>query len=194
MKGLRLAAVLLTLVVGGVAVSGSEAGWEARAAAATPASACEDASATVQVPQGWSLVESGLTRLIADAVAPDTIATDLWTSGDYTRAVGPVEGFTSAGTTGAWVYSPRTVWVRLQGNCPLLSAPSYSLVLFANEWQIIGNRTVGRVRVTTPDGMPFVMWAYDPDAGYRLTTTLEPGQGAWAISRTTTSALILAAQ
>ncbi len=166
-----------------VAVSMLEAGPAGGLVAATPTPPppaeppppCPHPTRTVTVPAGWSLVETDLTNLIANAVAPATIDTYTWDGMEYMHTAGPVVVH-SAFTAGAWVNSPATVTVTDLHLCNPI--PTFAFQLPANEWRIIANIA------TTPEqasGMD-ELWVYDQTTGYYQTDILQPGQGAWAIS------------
>jgi PKD repeat protein len=77
---------------------------------------------------------------------------------------------------GYWAYFSAAATITLSGTPPALP---FTAMLPPNQYVMIGNPSPTQaVTVTGAD----VVYAYDPASGYAATTTLRPGQGAWAFS------------
>jgi hypothetical protein len=75
---------------------------------------------------------------------------------------------------GYWAYFGGTGYQML----PVSGSRSLTLNLPALQWVMIGNSRGTSATVTGAD----VVYAYAPTTGYIATSTLSPGQGAWAFS------------
>jgi len=76
---------------------------------------------------------------------------------------------------GYWAYFTRDATVQLTGS----GSPFYSAVVAPHKWFLLGNdSSSGPMRVLGAEAV----YEYDtPNAQYRMSTTLEPGQGAWVL-------------
>jgi len=106
------------------------------------------------------------------------------TDGGYQLVPGgtpPVGAALPAGA-GAWVFLP----VRTTLTLTSYGARSLAIPIPPEQWVTLANPGDAEVTVAGAD----VVYAYDPSGGYSQTTTLSPGQGAWAWSRSGGTALL----
>lgn len=132
------------------------------------------------VPAGWNLVggPSGWNLQAEPDLAPlPSLLGSFYTyqAGDSDYEIIPVNVPLLAGIG---------VWAHLSSPMPVLQTPGSFLVyvtipLPPNHWVMIGNPGLGPARVAGAD----VVYTYDSQKGtYMQSTTLGPGQGAWAWS------------
>jgi hypothetical protein len=137
--------------------------------AASPSST--SVAGTVTYHAGWNLVSAPAGTVITGAQSP------LFTlqPGDTNYQSVPSSGPTQLGY-GYWALFSKDTQVTLGPG----SADSYSLELPAGQFVMIGNPSGSRpVTVTGADSV----YTFDPlQNRYSDATTLQPGQGAWAIS------------
>jgi hypothetical protein len=160
---LSSAAILLVSLAGGATVT---------ADAATGSGAAQGAAGrTVTFGAGYNMigVPSG-TAVSADSVlAFDTAANS------YTQLG---SGDSLSGGRGYWAYFSADTPVTL----PAGSNASITVAASAGKWQLIGNPSGTTLALVTGAAEVF---AFDAVAGqYMGVTTLQPGQGAWALSPT----------
>jgi hypothetical protein len=100
--------------------------------------------------------------------------------GIYTFPAGAT-GYTSAGSgasqpgVGYWEYFNQLTPVSYPGQGP----QTFTVTLPAAQYVLIGNPAGTLMLVTGADAL----YTYDPIQGYQTATVLQPGQGAWAFSR-----------
>jgi len=159
---LSSAAILLVSIMGSATVA---------AEAATGSGAAQGAAGrTVTFSAGYNMigVPSG-TAVNADSVlAFDTAANS------YTQLG---SGDSLSGGRGYWAYFSGDIPVTL----PAGSNASITVAASAGKWQLIGNPSGTTPALVTGADEVF---AFDAVAGqYMAVTSLQPGQGAWALSR-----------
>jgi len=159
---LSSAAILLVSIAGGATVT---------ADAATGSGAAQGAAGqTVTFGAGYNMigVPSG-TAVSADSVlAFDTAANN------YTQLG---SGDSLSGGRGYWAYFSADTPVTL----PAGTNASITVAASAGKWQLIGNPSGTTPALVTGADEVF---AFDAVAGqYMAVTTLQPGQGAWALSQ-----------
>jgi hypothetical protein len=76
--------------------------------------------------------------------------------------------------SGYWAYFDAAT----AGTIPVSNSQTLSIGLPAGQWVMIGNAGNTVATVTGAD----VVYIYSASSGYQATTSLVPGQGAWAIS------------
>ncbi|HZU75401.1 MAG TPA: PKD domain-containing protein, partial [Dehalococcoidia bacterium] len=139
-------------------------------ATATPAAAAS-AGVTVTYPAGWNLVAGPEGTMFTQSTSP----LYTFTAGASSYAVVPcMQGVHAA--QGYWAYFASPATVQLGAG----SDGQFTATLPAGQFITIGNPSPDKpVDLQGAD----LVYTYDPNAGYRATTTLAPGQGAWAYSR-----------
>jgi hypothetical protein len=123
----------------------------------------------VSYPAGWSIVAGPSGTALSGYVGP------LYTyqPGDTDYAVlGADEPLVPS--EGYWAYFGGTGYQTV----PLSGSRSITLNLPALQWVMIGNSRGTSATVTGADAV----YVYAPTTGYVATSTLSPGQGAWAFS------------
>lgn len=124
---------------------------------------------TVTYPAGWNLVAGPTGTVITGNIGP------LYTyqANDTAYEVIP-SGTPLQSGQGYWAYfnAPTTVTI------PLAASNTMTVSIPSSHFIMIGNATNKTVTVSGAD----VVYTYTTSAGYQATTTLQPGQGAWAFS------------
>jgi arylsulfatase A-like enzyme len=125
-------------------------------------------AAATTYPAGWNLVSGPAGSTLSGAMG------SLYTlqPGDTAYETLPVDTPLKGGW-GYWAYFPTGGSMQ-----PSADASSYSVVLTPGAWTMIGNPSGSAA--ATVSGAQSVL-GYTPGTGYQATTTLVPGQGAWAI-------------
>jgi hypothetical protein len=124
---------------------------------------------TIPTTVGWNLV-AGPTGATVNGGSGAMYS---WQAGDTQyQTFGP--GTTLQAAQGYWAYFTTPGSVSLPPSGPQTA----TVQLPASSWVMIGNPGTAPVTVTGAD----VVYTYNPTGGYAPTTTLQPGQGAWAIS------------
>lgn len=80
-----------------------------------------------------------------------------------------------AAPEGYWAYFPSATTVTL----PTVAAQATTLVLPPGHYTMVGDPFDGPAVLTGADAVS----TYSASTGYESTTTLQPGQGAWVLSR-----------
>lgn len=122
---------------------------------------------------GWNLIAAPPGTALSAAQAP------LFTlqPGDANyEGIDPATGTTVAGA-GYWAYFPRAVTVTPAAG----SADTYRVTVPPGQYILIGDPS--GTLPSTVSGSDDTL-TYDPANGYQHTTTLQPGQGAWAFALT----------
>jgi PKD repeat protein len=121
---------------------------------------------TVTYQSGWNLVAGPTGSTINGASNP----LYTWQSGftSYQTA------FTAQAGFGYWAFFTTPVTVTI----PFTGVQSITKALQPSQFIMIGNSSSSPATVTGAD----IVYAYNPVSGYQPTTTLQPGQGAWALS------------
>jgi len=145
-------------------------------------------AAQVTYTAGWNLVAGPSGTVLSEPCAAlpfpcPPIPPDATTTAGplYTHTAGDTDyrliysGTPLEGGIGYWVYFHTTV----QATLPAGSPQQITRPLPAGEPVMIGNPGNTTATVTGADAV----YTYAASTGYRLTTTLQPGQGAWAFSR-----------
>jgi hypothetical protein len=97
-----------------------------------------------------------------------------WQPGDTTYEIGSSSTPLKAGL-GYWICPPNAVTVDLSAGSSLPT----SVTVAPKQWVLIGDPSGVQAAEVTGAGDVFT---YDPSAGYQQSSTLLPGQGAWAAS------------
>lgn len=120
----------------------------------------------VTYPAGWNLVAIPPNTQIPGPLGP----VYTWQAGDtaYETVQNPQQG------QGYWVYFNTATTATLSSGSP----QTFSTRLPAGQYIMVGNPGSFPATVRGAD----VVYAYDPASGYKQTTTLAPGQGAWVLS------------
>jgi len=139
---------------------------------------------------GWNLIGATPGTVISGAIGP------LYTYQDGDVVYEPIPVATVGSPAGAalggpraglgyWAYfsEPTELPLMLAGPRPLPGgqangASNFVVPIPPQHWIMIGNPFSGPVTVTGADAV----YAYDSASGYQQTTTLRPGQGAFAYS------------
>lgn len=134
----------------------------------TAAGAGGSSGATATYAAGWNLVG-------APASTAYPVALYQWDPGQA-QYMQLAAGMPAKAGAGYWAYFSGQTSVALSGS----GSASLSLPLAAGQWNQIGDPSA--TSTATVSGADAV-YTYDPTTGdYSLTTTLNPGQGAWAYS------------
>jgi len=122
---------------------------------------------TIQLPPGWNLIGGGIGTTISGTPGP------LYTyqNGNY-QIVNVGTGLTPG--LGYWAYLPTGGSITI----PSVTLQPQSIPLPGGQWTMIGNPTSSPVQVFGGD----VVYTYSPTSNYQITTTLQPGEGAWIYS------------
>lgn len=126
---------------------------------------------TATYPAGFNLVAGPLGTDFSNARGP---LSTLQPGDDAYETIEPEQGVQAG--YGYWAYfdSPATVTLATSG-----PVNRYSVTVPAGQFILVGNPTADvPVAVEGADAV----YTYDPVRGYRQTTVLNPGQGAWAYS------------
>lgn len=150
------------------------------------------AGMSVTYPAGWSLAAFPANTDLAGAVGPlytllpfDSAYTPVQLS-DVTKA-SVCSAFlaprcepplpTCVVSCGFWAYFPAPTRITLTSGNP--GYPSYRVSVPAGQWLMVGDpSSTAPASVSGADAV----YVYDPASGYHTSTTLQPGQGAWAYS------------
>jgi hypothetical protein len=118
---------------------------------------------------GWTIVGGPTGTLVTGALGP------LYTfqAGDTVYEIIP-SGSALTQPQGYWAFFNAAV----AGTVPLSGPQTLTVALPPSQWVMIGNPGNSPATVTGAD----VVYTYTVTSGYQATTTLQPGQGAWAIS------------
>ncbi len=125
--------------------------------------------ATVTFSPGWNLAAGPTGTVVTGNLGP----LYTWQPGASVYATIP-SGTPLSGGLGYWAYFNSTTTLVL----PPAGARTVQRYVPASQWVLIGNPGTG---VATVSGVGAV-YVYDPTVGYTTTTTLQPGDGAWAYS------------
>jgi hypothetical protein len=135
-------------------------------------------------PAGWNLL--GGTTAWNGGLMPDWPVLYTFQTGDTSYEEIP-SNVSLVGGVGVWVYFASPAMVR---NAFVPSMGTFSTPLAANQWVMISNPMSTDASITGAD----LVYTYDPaSASYSQTTSLLPGQGAWAYSNTDSVLTIAAA-
>jgi hypothetical protein len=122
----------------------------------------------VSYASGWNIVGGPTGTLILGAIGPM-----------YTYQAGDT-AYETIGN-GTPLTQPQGYWAYMgaaTGSIPLSGPQSLTVALPPAQWVMIGNPGNTPANVSGAD----VVYTYSATSGYQPTTTLQPGQGAWAIS------------
>ncbi len=154
--------------VGGALAPSSSSGALAPSSSAGSAGAAAMQGMTVTYPSGWSVVAGPSGTVLTGSANPlytyqagDTNYESITTGTPLTPGQGYWAYFASSASSPLALAGPQTQTIPLP----------------AGQWVMIGNPGDGSASVSGAD----VVYGYS-GAGYQLTTSLAPGQGAWAIS------------
>jgi hypothetical protein len=158
---------------GGYAAAGPYSGSSSSGSAAGSQSAILVSAVT----GGWNLIGGPNGSAVAGASAP--IFT--FQAGDTSYET-LASGATLKAGAGYWVDFGQATTMAL----PIVPAGTASVTLPPGQWVMIGNPGDAPAMISGADAV----LVYDPGSGYIQTTTLAPGQGAWAVSDNGTTATI----
>jgi hypothetical protein len=144
-----------------------------------------DCPVTVHYPAGWNLLAVTRSGNVSTTVNSNIGPFYTWQAGDTEYPAVSGSGGLEPGA-GYWAYFDQPTAVNLQSTaqscCPLLDnaqPPPFTVDLPAGQFITIGDPYSVPASVAGADAV----YTYDPTTGsYQATTTLQPGQGAWAYS------------